>query len=175
MEHKIKEWLKRWTAGDKKLKLIAAVGLIGILLIMMSEFAPKAEKQPVAPMETQENYAQYTAHLEAQTEALLASIQGTGKCKVMITLRHSDERVYARNSQENQNGSSYSRQDEYVLYDGQDGETPALIKQYFPQVQGVAVVCEGADNTVVRESIINSVSALFNISVSKISVSKYKG
>ena len=100
MEHKIKEWLKRWTAGDKKLKLIAAVGLIGILLIMMSEFAPKAEKQPVAPMETQENYAQYTAHLEAQTEALLASIQGTGKCKVMITLRHSDERVYARNSQE---------------------------------------------------------------------------
>jgi stage III sporulation protein AG len=90
----------------------------------------------------------------------------------MLTLKDTNESVYAKNSQESSNDSSYSKEYEYVLYDGDDGETPVLIKQYFPQIQGVAVVCEGGDNTAVKERIINALSSLFNISTSKISVSK---
>ena len=92
----------------------------------------------------------------------------------MLTLKDTKESIYAKNSDEKNDESSYSKNYEYVLYDGQDGETPVLIKQYFPQIQGVVVVCDGADNTVVRENVINSVSSLFNIPTSRISVSKIK-
>ncbi len=93
----------------------------------------------------------------------------------MITLKNSSESVFAKNTDENSSPGSNSLKNEYVLYDGENGEEPVLIKQYLPDVQGVAVVCDGADNSRVRESVINSISSLFNIPVTKISVSKYKG
>ena len=48
------------------------------------------------------------------------------------------------------------------------------MKEYLPAVQGVAVVCDGADNSAVRACVTETVSALFDISVSKVSVTKYK-
>ena len=180
MEIKIKETiaraLERFAGQDKKIKIFTLIGIIGILLILLSELLPSSGSKPRStPADTDYNYSEYILSLEEQTEALISAIDGAGRCKVMITLKDTNESVYAKNSEENKSDSSYSKKYEYVLYDGQDGETPVLIKQYFPAVQGVAIVCDGADNKVVRESIINSVSSLYNISVSKISVSKYKG
>lgn len=158
--------------GDKKIKIFAAIGIIAILLILLSEFIPTAAE---SKKKEETDYAEYISSLENETQELLSSISGAGRCKVMITLKNSSESVYAKNIEENNNSGSISLKNEYVLYDGQEGETPVLIKQYFPDVQGVAVVCDGADNSAVRESIINTVSSLFSIPVNKISVSKYKG
>ena len=60
------------------------------------------------------------------------------------------------------------------MYDGENGESPVLIKEFYPEIKGVAVVCSGADNTVVRENVINCISSLYGISTAKISVSKLK-
>lgn len=168
-----KELFEKFSSKDKKIKLFAALGIIGIVLILLSELVPSAESDKPKAQEDI-SYSEYISLLETETEQLISSIDGAGRCKVMITLKNSNESVYAKNTQENNSESSYSNSYEYVLYDGQNGESPVLIKQYFPSVQGVAVVCDGADNKAVRESIVNSIASLYNISVSKISVSKYK-
>lgn len=175
MENKLKDVIKRLQAGDRRIKVFVLLGLVCILLILLSELLPQGSAAKKQQVKEENLYAEYIASLEERTESLLSSIQGAGRCKVMITLKDTPESVYAKNSQENGGDGSYSQSYEYVLYDGQDGETPVLVKQYFPAVQGVAVVCDGADSTVVRENIINSIASLYNISVSKISVSKYKG
>ncbi len=175
MENKWTELLNKWRSGDKRIRLFVLLGLVCILLILLSEMLPHAQSAKKQQAKEENLYASYIASLEEKTADLIGSIQGAGRCKVMITLKDTPESVFARNQQENESDSSYSKNYEYVLYDGQDGETPVLIKQYYPAVQGVAVVCDGADSTVVRESIINSIASLYNISVSKISVSKYKG
>ncbi|MBQ9532075.1 MAG: hypothetical protein IJR70_08380 [Eubacterium sp.] len=173
MANNIKDLMERVKKSDKKLKIIMIAGLIGVLLIMLSDM-------PIFHSTSQKNdsydysYDEYVISLEDKCEKLIESIDGAGECQVMITLKNTKESVYARNSEENQNDSSFSNSYEYVLYKGEDGETPVLIKQYFPQVMGVAVVCSGAGNTAVKENIIRCLSSVFDISSSKISVSKSK-
>lgn len=174
MANKLKERLEALFKGDKKLMLISFAAFAAILLILLSELAPSQPKQKEAKT-SETGIADYARELEAQTEQLISSISGAGKCKVMITLKNSNENIYAKNTDESIASGSNSFKNEYVLYEGQDGEQPVLIKQYLPCVQGVAVVCEGADKTAVRESVVNCVSSLFDIPVTKISVSKYKG
>ncbi len=171
METKLKELFISLKGSDKRLKIIIALALVGVMLIMLSELVPKSEKK----QEESVSYESYISALEDKTEELISSINGVGRCKVMITLKNTNESVFAKNIEENSNSGNYSKSDEYVLYEGQEGKTPVLIKEYFPDIQGVAVVCDGADNKVVRESIADSISSLYGISVSKISISRYKG
>lgn len=176
MENKFKESILSLAKLDKKTKIIMAVGLIAVFLILISELIPgnTAQKNKSSQRDVF-SYSDYVEHLEKNTCDIISSISGVGKCKVMITLKNSNESIYAKNTDENSNNSSFSKTYEYVLYDSENGEEPILVKEYMPQIQGVAIVCEGADNSVVRESVISSVSSLFNISSSKISVSKIKG
>ncbi|MBR1531957.1 MAG: hypothetical protein IJ643_07865 [Eubacterium sp.] len=171
MEVKVSEALSRLRKSDKKIKIAVILGLVGILLIGASEVMPKKSVEPKAQ---EMSCTEYTAELESKTQQIVASISGVGKCRVMITLKNSNENIYAKNNTENTNDGHYSSESEYVLYDGENGESPVLIKEFYPEIKGVAVVCSGADNTVVRENVINCISSLYGISTAKISVSKLK-
>lgn len=153
-----------------KTKLLVAAGIIGIILILLSEinFNPNSKKAEV----TSTDYASYVNSLNSELSTLISSMDGVGDCRVMITLKNTSEGVYAKNTENSRNDSSYSENNEYVIYDGENGDSPILLKENFPEIEGVAVVCSGGDNVVVREKIIQCVSALFNISSNRISVSK---
>lgn len=174
MESKLNEIFSKIKNSDKRLKIFTAIGLAGILIILLSEAVPNSSEKKTQNSSSEASYTEYAAELENKTQSLVSSINGVGRCKVMITLKNTNESIYAKNSEENNSNGSYSKKYEYVLYDGQDGDEPVLVKQYFPQIQGVAVVCDGADSEIVRENVVSSISSLFDISASKISVSKYK-
>lgn len=171
MEVKVREIVEKFNTSDKKIKLAVIIGLIGILLLGMSEAIPKNKSENKSE---KVSYAAYTSELEEKTKEIISSIDGVGECKVMITLKNTNENIFAKNNQENTNGSNYSTESEYVLYNGENGEEPVLIKEYFPEVKGVVVVCGGADDVTVRENVINCVSSLYAIPSTKISVSKLK-
>lgn len=176
MENKIKELKQNLLSkkGDKKLKILLVIGLIGIMLIALSEAIPSQSKSPSGVDEETMSYSEYIDSLERETAEIISSIDGAGECKVMITLKNSNESVYAKNIEEESNEGSYSKKNEYVLYDDNNGDSPLLVKQYFPEIQGVVIVCTGGDDVMVRENIIKSVTALFNVSSTNISVSKIK-
>ena len=172
MADNVKDIYYKIKTSDKKVKIFIVIGFLGMFLILLSELVPSS-----SPSKTDVNeysYDEYVSSLEEKTKDLVESIDGAGKCRVMLTLKDTRESVYAKNSEESKGEGSYSNSYEYVLYKGQDGETPVLVKEYFPQVNGVAVVCTGADNIAVKENIINCISSVFNIPTSKISVSKLK-
>lgn len=178
MENKWKEraeeWLEKLTASDKKRKIILALGLVGVLLLLLSEVLPARLDSKPSAKEKDSSYSEYIAAMEAETEALISAIDGVGRCRVMITLKEGTENIYAENADEETRDGSNSAKREYVLYESAEGEEALLVKERFPPVQGVAVVCDGADNVAVRTCVVNTVSALYNVSVSKVSVSKYK-
>ena len=171
MANSIKEVVLRIKNGDKKIKIFIIIGFIGILLILLSEAVPSVSEKK---SNQEYSYDKYVVSLENETKALVEAIDGAGECRVMLTLENTRESVWAKNSEESRSEGSYSNSYEYVLYKGQDGETPILVKEYFPQIKGVAIVCAGADDIRVKESIINSLSSVFDIPSSKISVSKLK-
>ncbi len=173
-ENKIANGLKYIFEKDSlKVKIIVAIGLIGIVLIFASDFLVKSDIQNVKEQENI-NYTEYVSNLEKKLTDVISSIDGVGNCKVMITLENSSENVFATDTEKKNDDSSVNTKDQYVIYDSEKGETPVLIKEYFPKVQGVTVVCSGGDNKIVREKVINSVSSLFNITANRISVSKIK-
>ena len=175
MENKIKEKISKFISGDsKKIKIIVAVGLIGMVLILLSDVFPKSADKAEKTDSTKITYNDYTDQLELKLVDVISSISGVGECKVMITLVNSAESVYATNNEIKTDENSTNQKDEYVLYDASDGETPVLLKEYLPQVQGVTVVCSGRDDIVTKEKIIEAVTALFNIPANRVSVSKLK-
>ena len=170
MEAKLNDIVRRLKGSDRKIKIAVAVGLVGILLLGLSEVVPHEKKTA----DNEISYTEYTAELEKKTQDIISSIDGVGECRVMLTLKNSNESVYAKNNTENSDNGNYSRESEYVLYDGENGEEPVLVKEYFPQVMGVVVVCTGGDSFAVRESVIACVSSLYGLPSTKISVSKLK-
>ena len=171
MENKIKEFALKIRNSDKKLKALIALGIIGMLLILLSETTLfSTNKKEI----NEYSYDDYICALEDETRNIIEAIDGAGECRVMLTLKSSKSSEFAKNIQENHSESSYSDSYEYVFYKGASGEEPVLIKEYFPQVLGVAVVCSGGNNTAVKEEIINCLSSVFDIPSSKISVSKLK-
>lgn len=175
MENKIKdvlEYLKKNNPG--RIKIIIAVGLIGVMLIAMSDIFSKSEKETGSVTSDSMNYSDYASDLEDKLCGIISSMDGVGECKVMITLENSKENVYATDNENKTDSGSSSSKDEYVIYDSDNGETPVLIKEYYPKIQGVSVVCTGGDDIVIKEQIINTVTSLFNISTNRVSVSKIK-
>ncbi len=158
---------------NNRVKLFLIIGIIGVLLIAMSEMIPSSNVKSHDKKDT--SYDTYLSQLESDTQKIISSIDGVGECKIMITLMSSNESVYAKNIDEKRDDSSITSKSEYVFYDSNNGDEPVLIKEYLPSVQGVVVVCSGGDQITVRENVINSISALFNLPSSKISVSKIKG
>lgn len=168
---KLKGLLNLTIKGDsKKVKALVALGLAIIILIALSTISDSSNKN--AEIDEKIDYLAYTESLENRLKSTISSINGVGRCRVMITLENSNESVYAINENSRNEMNSTNTSDEYVIYNSSNGESPVLIKEYFPKVQGVSVVCSGGDNDRVREEIIDTVSSLFNISSNRISVTK---
>lgn len=159
---------------NSKRKLIAAFAIIGVALIFLSEIGTQKNGSDNSRFAETSciNYSEYVEDLNERLSDIIGKIDGVGECSVMITMQNTQESVYAENKENSQNGSSVSENSEYVIYDGESGDSPLLINEKMPGVAGVAVVCSGGDNVLVREKIISCVCALFNIPSSRVSVSK---
>lgn len=163
---KVVDYLK----SCNKQRVIIIVGAIGVALILMSELVPSTA--PAKSEQATFDYKSYVSELEDKTQNIVSNIDGVGKCQVMLTLSQSNESVYAKNIDEKSAQGSYSQNAEYVFYENDGDDTPVLLKQTMPSVQGVLIVCEGGDDVVVREAVVSSVMALFDIPSSKINVTK---
>lgn len=173
MANEFKEKFKGFLeTKQNKTKILFVVGIIGILLILLSEISFDTKKKDTETQVASVSYSDYVDELDKRLCELISSMDGVGNCKVMITLRNTTESVFAKNTENSYSESSASQNDEYVIYDGENGDSPLLLMENFPVIEGVAVVCSGGDNVVVKEKVIRCVSALFNIPSNRISVSK---
>lgn len=113
----------------------------------------------------------YEEALETRLEEIISSVDGVGKCKVMITLEKDDRKIFAKDSYNKENENKY----EYVIVKNGDGDNDGLVEStVMPEIRGVAVVCDGGDSAVVRTEVVSLVSSVFSVSSARISVSKMK-
>lgn len=169
MDSKLLPLAKKIKNLKHKERYIVIACVLGVALILLSELVPSGSTKKA---DDSMDYQEYIVSLEEKTQDIISSIDGVGKCKVMITLCETDESFYASNIEENTDSGHISKKNEYVFYEDNNNDSPVLIKQAFPKVMGVAVVCQGGDNAFVKERVISAVSSLFGISSAKISVSK---
>ena len=154
-----------WDDEKRRVQLLAAVGMAGLLLLAVSEWLPAETAAAPSAAETQD--IDYAAQLEQQMAELLATVEGAGSVRVMVTVSHREKTVYAADTESRADGSAASTP---VLV---NGNTAGLIETvYAPEVLGVAVVCTGGDDPAVQASITALVQALTDVGTHHITVAK---
>lgn len=159
--------------GDKRLvNWVVAAGVAGMALIALSEWFPAAPEENPAAIPTESpsfSAASYEEDLEQRLESLIRQVDGAGETRVMVTLSTSAYTVYATDSE---TGSDGSVREEHLLLDDQ-ASGPALVETTrTPEVQGVAVLCSGADSSDVQVKITQIVQVLTGIGANHITVER---
>jgi len=67
------------------------------------------------------------------------------------------------------------RQESIIVVDTENGRQGLLVTEIQPTVKGVVVVCQGGDQPLVQERIINTITTALNISSKRVCVTKLSG
>jgi len=197
MGERLKTWKKKLTKEN-----MAIMALLGILLMVIAIPVKKTETQKdqtAAPenkstasgtqeTEEEDNTGGYAGELEERLESLLASMEGVGNVKVMVTLDSSREQVVEKDipstmdttKETDSTGGSRdvvnSKQEETTVYvtDQAGNKTPYISKTLEPAIEGVTVVAQGGGNAIIQKNITEVIQALFGVEAHKIKVVKMK-
>lgn len=170
---------------DKKIKWIVLIGMIGILLILLSEILPQSTKTPQDAVSVSIDNETFCRQTEEKIYNLVSSIQGVGEAQVWVTLESGAEYVYLqeeiRNTDTTKDYDSEgvktlrekdNSEQKYILVNKNGEEQPLLQKQLEPTVQGVVIVCEGAGSAQVNEQVVNAVTCALGISSNRVYVAQ---
>ncbi len=164
---------------NKKLLLVVLMLVSGIILLLASEVSETEEtsSRQIAETTAASDVQEYSEQLEKRLTSIISSIEGAGATRVMVTLENGGEDIYLHDSDFGENAdpsgkNSFERRDEYVIIDGSSGEQGIVVRRAEPKVRGVAVVCEGGESEKVCAQIVQTVTALFDISSARVSVTK---
>lgn len=150
---------------DKKALFIVALAIAGMLLILFSD-----DSKDIKELSVSETASEFRENYEEELEKLISKIEGAGRVSVMITYESGEESVFASDKEESFRNGEQKIKNDYIIVDGEKGETGLKIKSIYPEIKGVAVVCSGASDPVIKERIVSVVSALFDISTKNISI-----
>ena len=163
MSEKITERLKK----DKKLLFIVVLGFSGMLLLLLSG----SQKTQADKKESPDEISAVESEIEEKLLALIKTVEGAGRVKVLVTVDSLEERTVAVNTQ-SENGENKSEyKSEYVIVENSGDSDGLLLKITAPVIRGVGITCEGADTASVKQEIIRLVSAALGVPVNRIWVS----
>lgn len=186
--------------AGKKITNLLIVVLVGIMLMIVgssfnvskktSNF--QADSKMVSSQnnsnqnnssKTNSNDKDYETYLQNELKENLERIQGVGKVDVMIYFEKGEEKVPAiniknsnsvTNEKDTAGGTRRTLQnndDKDVVVTNEDGvNKPLIIRKDKPEITGILVVAEGAEDKVTQLRISNAVCTLFNISSCKVNV-----
>ena len=187
-ENNGKSKIINYLSSKNRVKIILAVGIIGMALIFLSDMFPKKEQKQTVDSDEKVTQSVSTQELEKKIKEIVESIAGVGKAKVMITYLSDVEKVYAKETSESveitreDDGAGGIRTeerketaDEYVIIENSAGRKDALlITTMEPQIRGVVVVCSGGGNGNVEARVVGAVTVALGIPSTKVYVTELK-
>lgn len=153
----------------KKYKFACLILVIGICLMMLPTGTKSSSKTTAVS-----NKDVINTSIEEQLTIVLREISGVGKVCVLITTGEGEETIYQTDSDRSGTAENAGRSSTVVITDGNRGQT-GLVRQINPPTYlGAIIVCQGADDPVVRLSVIDAVSKATGLKANNISVLKMK-
>ena len=186
--------MQRLLQNDNARKIIVVVGVVAILVILLSSFFGGNKKQTTNTETVQQTSAsaQSVDDFKTQTEQsltnLINGIEGVGNASVLVTIEKSSEQVYAteektstqtqqdkNTSSTTKNQSNNSNETKYLVIKNSDGtQQPIAVTEVQPIVKGVVVVCDGGDNPLIQQKVIQAVTTALDITSTRVCVIQSK-
>ena len=168
-------WIRKLSDEKIRNRLLISVGLLGLLLIFLSELGGSENPKVASMSQTVENET-YIQSMEDKLGKLVEQVSGAGNCHVMVTLEQGTQYVFAseskkvidetqsrdgnENSKVQQKDNSESR---IVVLEENGVSRPLVETSKEPQVKGVVVVCEGGSSSIVRERVTEVLTTVLGI------------
>lgn len=143
---------------NKKAVLILIFCLIiGIILVLSDKKTDNTHDNSSDYTKFIENY---TSKIENKLAELIEEVEGASLPKIMITLKSGSEFVYASDGKESN--------EKHVVVD----DNLVYVKEYLPQIEGVAIVCKGGNDPAVKSKITELVCSVLGLYSSHVYVTE---
>jgi len=186
--------MKEYIAKFKEIKKTEWILIILVLSIIISIYASTLNKssdtnQDNSPPETQsglhwiENDDNYESREEKRLKEILSTIKGAGRVEVMITYVSSKEIVTAMNTvestttteEEDNNGGTRlinqtDRNAQPSTFNDAEGSKPIILKEVEPEIRGVIIISEGANDIRVKMELMKAVQVALGIKPNQVEV-----
>jgi len=174
--------LRKWKIGRWQ-AIVLAAGLIGLVLLCITSIpsgrSAESGKNP-AQESIRVDLTAYEEQLEKRLAEIIGAIAGAGETRVMLTLDCGSEPIYAVQGKtdskhtysDSSSEESLNAAKEYVIIGSGAGEQGLVLRMLEPRVRGVAVICRGGDDLIVRRAIVEAVTAVLGVGSNKVSVAK---
>ena len=162
----------------KYLLFLLSMAIFGMILLMIP-----ADKEEKSSVNTLSEVKSEVANIEANNEEvrlseILSKVVGAGKVEVIIRFHQSAETIYAMEQKINRTNiaeDGMHRQEEsheemIAMRNISQGEEPLIIKTIQPEIIGVVVVAQGADNIAVKNALLEAAAVYLDIPTYKITV-----
>lgn len=154
----------------KKYRYAIVILIIGFVLIMIPNIQQDSTNAQQIPKETTREDS-----TKEDLAYILSKIDGAGAVEVMLTVAEGEEILYQENKDLSNNAdSSDTNIDTVTVTDAQRNQTGLIRKVNPPKYLGAIVLCQGADDPVVKLAIVDAVSKVTGLGTNCISVLKMK-
>ena len=171
---RVNELPKKILAGLKKYKYAVLILLLGIALMLLPFGKKEETTETEVQVETLSDEA-YAQTLEQRLEDMLCQVSGAGQVRVMLTLQTGSRTEYQTDTQiSDSETQSQEERKTVILSEGSAYDKAAVSAVQYPRFQGALILCQGADQSTVRLSLVNAVAALTGLSSGQITVIKMK-
>ncbi len=173
----------------KKIKHIEfiVVGVLAaiIIFIVFADFNKPQTKTTSSEISLNKSSStfEYASQLENRIEGTLSKISGAGNVKVLLTFNGVKELVLAKQTDEKTskttnsaaNGTQNSTETstvstEPVLVNENGSTNPIVLMEILPEIKGVIVVAQGADNIRVKLDLLKAIQALLKVDSSQVEI-----
>ena len=112
---------------------------------------------------------------EEKLAAILNQIEGAGEVKVLLTISEGEEIIFQTDENLSTDSDTSSKNTDTITVTDANKNQDGLVRQKNPPVyRGAIIVCQGADDPVVKLAVTEAVARLTGIGTNCISVLKMK-
>ena len=163
------DWKNGITEAFRKYKYVWIVLLVGILLMLVPGPADK-ESETLTQITGD---SQIQDDMEIRLERVLSEMAGAGQVRVLLSVSQGEQTIYQTDSSYSQGqNNTDSRTQTILITDSQRNETGLVHQKNPPKYLGAIILAQGADDPVVKLSIVDAVGKITGLGADRISVLK---
>lgn len=158
----------------KTLSWLSLIVLVGVGLLIIQPSSNRQNPQPLSTVPSTPVAADFAAeaqYVENRLAQLLSAVAGIRKADVFVTLERGPRLNIAEEvSYEQQAGETTRQTTAPALVRNGQVENPIILQKDWPEVRGVLIVADGAEDPIVRLKIAQAVQTVLQIEMYRIEV-----
>lgn len=156
---------------SKKIKKETILIIILCVLLIVALFLPSENiLGGLTSIKSENSNEDYDKITETKLENLLKNVEGVGNVSVMVTLSGNEREVLAKNVEVIEENGVVKRIETVVTVNGK----PYVTSVDNPEIKSVVVVCDGADDILVKMKICEIISSALTVPFENIKIYKKK-